>query len=63
MNIIEYDEIQEKVNELCKPKKTVDQLAREVIAGQWGTGLNRKNRLTQAGYDYAAVQKRVNELM
>lgn len=58
-----YDEIQEKVNELCKPKKTVDQLAREVIAGQWGTGLNRKNRLTQAGYDYNAVQKRVNELL
>lgn len=58
-----YDEIQAKVNELCKPKKTVDQLAREVIAGQWGTGLNRKNRLTQAGYDYAAVQKRVNELL
>ena len=58
-----YDEIQARVNELCKSKKTVDQLAREVIAGQWGTGLNRKNRLTQAGYDYAAVQNRVNELM
>ena len=58
-----YDEIQAKVNELCKPKKTVDQLAREVIQGKWGTGLNRKNRLTQAGYDYAAVQKRVNELL
>ena len=58
-----YDEIQEKVNELCKPKKTVDQLAREVIAGQWGTGLNRKQRLTAAGYDYNAVQKRVNELL
>ena len=58
-----YDEIQAKVNELCKPKKTVDQLAREVIAGQWGTGLNRKNRLTQAGYDYNSVQKRVNELL
>ena len=58
-----YDEIQAKVNELCKPKKTVDQLAREVIAGKWGTGLNRKQRLTAAGYDYAAVQKRVNQLM
>ena len=58
-----YDDIQAKVNELCKPKKTVDQLAREVIQGKWGTGLNRKKRLTQAGYDYAAVQKRVNELL
>ena len=44
-------------------KKTVDQLAREVIAGMWGTGLNRKDRLTKAGYDYNAVQKRVNEII
>ena len=44
-------------------KKTVDELAREVIAGMWGTGLNRKDRLTKAGYDYNAVQKRVNELI
>ena len=58
-----YDDVQEKVNELCKNKKTVDQLAREVIAGQWGTGLNRKQILTAAGYDYNAVQKRVNELL
>ena len=44
-------------------KKTVDELAREVIAGMWGTGLNRKDRLTKAGYDYKEVQKRVNELI
>lgn len=43
--------------------KTVDQLAREVIYGYWGNGQERKNRLTAAGYDYSAVQKRVNELM
>ena len=43
--------------------KTVDEIAREVIQGKWGTGLNRKQRLTAAGYDYNAVQKRVNELM
>ena len=46
-----------------KPTKTATELAREVIDGKWGTGLNRKQRLTAAGYDYAAVQKRVNELM
>lgn len=45
------------------PKKTVDELAREVIAGKWGNGTDRKNRLTAAGYDYDAVQKRVNELL
>ena len=44
-------------------KKTVDELAREVIDGKWGTGANRKRRLMQAGYDYTAVQKRVNQLM
>ena len=45
------------------PTKTVDELAKEVIAGNWGNGDDRKNRLTQAGYDYNAVQKRVNELL
>lgn len=43
--------------------KTVDQLAREVIQGKWGSGDERKRRLTAAGYDYDAVQKKVNELM
>jgi N-acetylmuramoyl-L-alanine amidase len=45
------------------PKKTVDELAREVIKGLWGKGADRKKRLAEAGYDYAAVQKRVNELL
>ena len=43
--------------------KTVDQLAREVIAGKWGNGTERKQRLTAAGYDAAAVQKQVNILL
>lgn len=44
-------------------QKTVDQLAREVIQGLWGNGEERKRKLTQAGYDYYTVQKRVNELI
>ena len=44
-------------------KKSVDELAREVIQGLWGNGQDRKNRLQAAGYDYNAVQKRVNELL
>ena len=44
-------------------KKSVTELAKEVIAGKWGNGSERKTRLTQAGYDYAAVQAKVNELM
>lgn len=42
-------------------KKSVDEIAAEVIAGKWGNGSDRKNRLTAAGYDYAAVQAKVNE--
>ena len=44
-------------------RKTNDQLADEVIAGQWGNGADRKKRLTDAGYDYDAVQKVVNQKM
>jgi len=43
--------------------KTVNELATEVIAGKWGNGTERKNKLTAAGYDYYTVQKRVNELL
>ena len=43
--------------------KSVDTLAREVIKGAWGYGLDRKKRLTEAGYDYDAVQERVNEIL
>lgn len=43
--------------------KSVDTLAKEVIQGKWGNGAERKQKLTAAGYDYDAVQKRVNELM
>ncbi len=43
--------------------KSVDVIAREVIRGKWGNGSERKRKLTAAGYDYNAVQKRVNELM
>lgn len=44
-------------------KKSVDEIAREVIAGKWGNGATRKQKLASAGYDYSAVQKRVNELL
>lgn len=43
--------------------KSVDELAREVIAGKWGNYPERKTRLENAGYDYSVVQRRVNELV
>lgn len=42
--------------------KSIDEIAREVINGKWGNGQERKDKLKAAGYDYSAVQKRVNEL-
>lgn len=43
--------------------KSAEEIAREVIAGRWGNGQERKDRLTDEGYDAAAVQDRVNELL
>lgn len=43
--------------------KSADELAREVLQGKWGNGAERKKRLEAAGYDYAAVQKKVNQLV
>lgn len=44
-------------------KKRVNTLAKEVLAGKWGNGANRKARLTKAGYDYNKVQAAVNKLV
>lgn len=44
-------------------KKSVDTLAKEVIAGKWGNGSDRKDRLMKAGYGYDKVQRKVNELL
>lgn len=42
-------------------KKTNEQIADEVIAGSWGNGEDRKNKLSAAGYDPTAVQAIVNQ--
>ena len=65
----DYDAVQNKVNEILygtKPqpaKKTIDQIAREVIRGDWGVDPERTRRLTAAGYDAKVVQARVNQLI
>lgn len=43
--------------------KSLDSIAREVIAGQWGNGAQREQKLAVAGYDIAAVQLKVNKLL
>ena len=62
----DYSEIQTAVNNklsgksTSSNKKSNETIANEVIAGKWGNGTDRKNRLTAAGYDYNAIQKIVN---
>lgn len=51
------------LNYTTKIKKSVYQLALEVIRGEWGAGDERERRLNAAGYSYKEVQAKVNELM
>ena len=39
------------------------EVAKEVIAGKWGNGDERRRRLYEAGYDANAVQTIVNALL
>lgn len=43
-----------------QPKKSLNEIAGEVINGKWGNGNDRKTRLEQAGYNYESVQAIVN---
>lgn len=65
-----YKTVQDKVNELIKTNtsasssaETILKIAKEVIAGKWGNDPAREKALTKAGYNYEAVQKKVNELL
>ena len=44
-------------------EKPVAELAQEVLENKWGTGADRKARLTAAGYSNEAVQDAVNALL
>lgn len=52
-----------QLQEIQEGSETVDIVAKEVIAGKWGTGDARKNALEAAGYDYKVVQAKVNEIL
>lgn len=67
----DYDKVQAEVNRLLKaqqskpatPKKSITEIANEVIDGKWGSGAVRKSKLTKAGYDYDKVQAEVNKIL
>lgn len=50
-------------DKLLPKTKSVTEVAQEVIKGKWGNGAERKQRLTDAGYNYTEVQAKVNELV
>lgn len=59
------DEVQAKVNEILKgnsaaPSKSVSEVAKDVIAGKYGNGTDRRKRLAAEGYDPDEVQAEVN---
>lgn len=66
-----YAEVQARVNEILNggstptptPAKSNEDIAREVINGDWGNGEDRKNRLAAAGYDYNTIQSIVNQML
>lgn len=43
--------------------KSDREIAREVIAGKWGAGADRRARLFAAGYDPDRIQALVNDIL
>ena len=44
-------------------KKSINEIAKEVINGLWGNGPERRMKLENAGYNYKDVQNEVNNLL
>jgi len=62
---VQYDKFKagdpDKTHPVPPHKKSVVEIAHEVLAGKWGNGPDRIHRLEAAGYDPAVVQRLVNE--
>ena len=61
LNSVKKDEA--KAEAKTKARKTVSELAQEVIACKWGNGADRKKALISAGYSYDDVQAEVNKII
>lgn len=44
-------------------QEEIDNIAKAVIRGEWSNGEERQKLLAEAGYDYATIQNRVNEMI
>lgn len=58
-NLTKYDGVTEQIVQAYE--KGDWEIVEEVIQGKWGNGMDRKQRLAAAGYDYAKIQKMVNQ--
>ena len=65
-----YSEVQSRVNAMLSgssasqpAKKSIDEVARAVIRGDYGNGQARRAKLEAEGYNYSEVQSRVNQLL
>lgn len=58
-NLTKYDGVTEQIVQAYA--KGEWEIVEEVIQGKWGNGMDRKQRLAAAGYDYAKIQKMVNQ--
>lgn len=48
---------------IISAQKSLDTIAKEVLAGKWGNNPERRQKLAAAGYDADAVQLRVNAML
>lgn len=58
-----YGSEQERRTTFGGSRKTIEEVARDVIAGKYGNGMDRRERLAEAGYDPDVIQAKVNELL
>ena len=65
-NVTPEIEFASKWQAVTDPKEfaaKISQIPDGPIAGKWGNGAERKQRLSAAGYNYALVQEKVNALL
>ena len=57
------DKATKSVDAIAKTMENLDEIVKKTMRGDFGNYTERIKNLTDAGYDYATVQNRVNELM
>lgn len=57
------DKLKDSTKAVVKTYENLEEIVKKVMRGDFGNGADRIKKLTEAGYDYATVQNRVNELM